>query len=85
MTRFECVSHAEPWLMLPFLLGSILLNYLIAKNNKLDLKGTFLAMVGLKKIKRTYSIVIVHVAVLSVPIALFMWQLGLCDTTLFKS
>ena len=83
MTRIECAIHTQQWLIVPALLGVILLTYLVAKHNNLGLKDSLLAAVGLRKINRTKLINIVHVATLLAPLALVMWQMKLCDPTLF--
>ncbi len=83
MSRLDCISLAQPWLMLPFVIGTIILTYLIAKQNKLGFKDALLAAAGLKRISRTPFIIIFHALILIVPLLLFLWQLGECDPTLF--
>ena len=83
MTRIECVAHTQLWLFIPFLIGSIILGYLIAKYNELGLKDTLLAIAGLRRVKRTAVINLTHAAVLLVPLVLVMWRMGVCDPTLF--
>lgn len=83
MTHLDCIAETQYWLIVPALIGTVFLFYLIIKHNNLGVKDTFLALVGLKKTSRTVLINLVHAAALIVPLGLVMWQMGLCDPPLF--
>lgn len=83
MTRFECIDATSFWPMVLFLSGLILLTFLIAKRNGFGIRQALLAMIGRRKFKRSALIAALHVAILLVPLGLWMWLLGRCDPTLF--
>ncbi len=58
-----------------FIIGSAYLSYLVKQKNKFTFKNTLLAMVGLKKIKRTRTINMIQFLTMITPLLLMAYVL----------
>lgn len=56
-----------------FVLGVLLFAYLVKKENELNLQETILAVVGLKKITRTWTIAIVNILTIVLPLTIIVF------------
>ena len=60
-----------------FVVGVILFAYLVKKENGLNLQETILAVIGLKKVTRTWTIAIVNVLTIAIPVAIIVYAFKL--------
>jgi hypothetical protein len=78
MNGVECINTTAFWPIILFWIGGISLTFLLAKRNGFGLKDAILVMIGLRKAERSPFIVVLHVAVLLVPLALWLWLIEGC-------
>jgi len=76
-TRFENMiqAHQLEWNISIgiFVFGVLLLAYLVKKENGLNIQETILAVVGLKKVTRTWTIAVVNILTIVLPLTIIVF------------
>lgn len=81
MDTMACAEATQTIPLLLFLLGSVAMAATIKLREKLTISQTLRAIVGLRRIKRNFTINILHAATIFVPLALWVYLIQGCQTS----